>query len=388
MTCFAFHPSAAAPATAARRFAQALGAFFLGVLAFSGAASAELKATPDDTARVLAGLAPAAASPLERLTREAAWQSHARYFDRAWSSLETRQLGKIRSWSAQHVPERRPVLYYMFSGPDFLYADTFFEGAETYVLSGLEPVGPVPDLTGLTPRQLGQELRGLQTSLNSVLSFSFFITKKMKTQLRDGRLTGTLPILYTFLARSGKTVGETTLVSLNPDGTVTALDGPLETGADPGVKIVFSKAGGRAQTLYYFNTDLSNRGLKSSGFLAFCKGLGEGDSFVKSASYLLHSNNFTEIRGFLLENTATLVQDDSGVPLRFFDAGEWRLKPFGRYLKPLGIFPRAYQRDMQDLFAKGRAEPLNFGIGYRWRPNESNLLLAVRRPAVRAAAVP
>ncbi len=58
--------------------------------------------------------------------------------------------------------------------------------------------------TALPPRALGGELRGLQNSLNSVLSYSFFITKKMKTQLRDGRLTGTLPILYTFLARPGK----------------------------------------------------------------------------------------------------------------------------------------------------------------------------------------
>ncbi len=33
---------------------------------------------------------------------------------------------------------------------------------------------------------------------------------------------------------------------------------------------------------------------------------------------------------------------------------------------------------MQDLFAKGRAKPMDFGVGYRWRPNESNLLLAVR----------
>ncbi|HRN89620.1 hypothetical protein [Hyphomicrobium sp.] len=376
----------------ASRIGQGMVAFIVGLMMLACAVQAGTAASHDDTARVLAGLAPSAGSPLENVTQQAVWQAHATYFDRAWGDLEQRQLGKIRAWSARYVEERRPVVYYMFSGPDFLYADTFFEGAETYVLSGLEPVGPVPDLAGLTPRQLKQELRGLQGSLNSVLSFSFFITKKMKTQLNTGRLTGTLPLLYTFLARSGKTVKETTLVSLNPDGTVAALQGPIEKGQSPGVRITFSKAGAapgaRDQTLYYFNTDLSNWGLKSSGFLTFCKGLGEGDGFIKSASYLLHSNNFTDIRAFLLENTTTLVQDDSGVPLRFFEAGTWRLKPFGRYLKPLGIFPRAYQRDMHDLYAKGGAEPLDFGIGYRWRPKESNLMLAVRRPALRADAAP
>lgn len=354
-------------------------------LASSGA-QAQAPATADDNARVLAGLPPSAGSPLAAVTREPSWQSHARYFDKAWAELAQRQLNKIKSWSVANVPARKPVLFYMFSGPDFLYADAFFEGASTYVLSGLEPVGQIPDLTALPPRALGSELRGLQNSLNSVLSFSFFITKKMKTELRDGRLTGTLPILYTFLARSGKTLKETVLVSLNPDGSVTPLDGAgtLVKGASPGVKITFSGATGPDQTLYYFNTDLSNSGLKTSGFLAFCKGLGQGDSFVKSASYLMHSNNFSTVREFIVANSATLVQDDSGVPVRFLDDKSWRLSAFGRYLRPIGIFSaNTYQPLMRDMFAKGHAQPLDFGIGYRWRPNESNLLLAVRE-AVRA----
>lgn len=349
-------------------------------------AQAQSAATADDTARLLAGLAPSAGSPLESLTRDSVWQSHAKYFDTAWAELDKRQLSKIKTWSAKHIPDRKPVLFYMFSGPDFLYADAFFDSGSTYVLSGLEPVGQVPDLVALPPRALGAELRGLQRSLNSVLSFSFFITKKMKAELRDGRLTGTLPILYTFLARSGKTVRETTLVSLNADGTVTPLDGAPAKGTSPGAKITFSVGAGAEQTLYYFNTDLSNWGLKTSGFLAFCKGLGQGDSFVKSASYLMHSNNFSTVRDFIVENSATLVQDDSGVPLRFLDEKDWRLTAFGRYLNPLGIFPRAYQPKMRDMFAKGRAEPLDFGIGYRWRPNESNLLIAVREAVTRADA--
>jgi hypothetical protein len=350
--------------------------------------AAHAQGTADDTARVLAGIVPSAGSPLEPFTKETSWQSHAKYFDKAWAQLDERQLAKIRAWSAKNVSARKPVLFYMFSGPDFLYADAFFQGASTYVLSGLEPVGQVPDLTSLSPKALGQELRGLQNSLNSVLSFSFFITKKMKTELRDGRLTGTLPILYTFLARSGKTIRETTLVSLNPDGTVTPLQGAIAKGASPGAKILFSANGGPEQTLYYFNTDLSDGGIKTSGFLTFCKGLGQGDSFVKSASYLMHSDSFSSVRSFIVENTATLVQDDSGVPLRFLDEKDWRLSPFGRYLQPLGIFPKAYQPKMRDLFAKGRAQPLDFGIGYRWRPNESNLLLAVRAGELKADAAP
>jgi len=370
-----------------RRTAVLFAVLLLGLPARTPAQATSL-ASADDNARVIAGLAPSAGSPLEPLTRDPAWQKHAQYFDKAWAGLDQRQLSKIKVWSAKHVPVRKPVLYYMFSGPDFLYADAFFEGASTYVLSGLEPVGEVPNLEALPPRSLAPELRGLQNSLNSVLAFSFFITKKMKTELRDGRLTGTLPILYTFLARSGKVIRTTTLVSLNIDGTVTPLEGALAKGANPGAKIEFTGAdGGLVQTLYYFNTDLSDWGLKKSGFLAFCTGLGEGDSFVKSASYLMHSDNFSTVRDFLVANTATLVQDDSGVPIRFLEDPSWRLSAFGRYLAPISIFPRTtYQLKMRDLFANGRTEPLDFGVGYRWRPNESNLLLAVRESGERADA--
>ena len=42
--------------------------------------------------------------------------------------------------------------------------------------------------------------------MSSLFSFSFFITQNMKTQLRDGAIYGTLPVLYVFLARTGKII--------------------------------------------------------------------------------------------------------------------------------------------------------------------------------------
>ena len=35
----------------------------------------------------------------------------------------------------------KATMFYMFSGPDFLYADTFFPNASTYILCGIEPMG-------------------------------------------------------------------------------------------------------------------------------------------------------------------------------------------------------------------------------------------------------
>ncbi len=340
-------------------------------------ASAAEHASADDTARLLAGMQPSAASPLTPLTQEGSWQRHAKRFDSAWAELEKRQLGKIRAWSGEHIALRQPVVYYMFSGPDFLYADAFFPDASTYVLSGLEPVGSVPDVDGLSRGALAGEVGRLQNSLNSVLSFSFFITRKMKSELRGGRLSGTLPILYVFLARSGKTIDDVSLVALDADGTLHPAQ-DVKASRAQGAKIVFSGAGGKKGTLYYFSTDISDGGFDRSGFQKFCEGLGRGDSLLKSASYLMHADSFSKVRAFVLDHSDALVQDDSGIPVRFFKEGEWKLYPFGNYVRPLGIFPRAYQPQLNALYHKDRAGPLDFGIGYRWRPRESNLLLALR----------
>lgn len=54
--------------------------------------------------------------------------------------------------------------------------------------------------------------------MSSLFNFSFFITQNMKTQLREGPVYGTLPALYVFLARTGKTIREVSLVSLDEQG--------------------------------------------------------------------------------------------------------------------------------------------------------------------------
>jgi len=321
--------------------------------------------TPDDTARFLAGMMPSVDSPLMALTKDPSWQRHARFFDSAFGQLDQRQMSKVRAWSDANLTAPKPTMFYMFSGPDFLYADAFYPKATTYVLSALEPPGSVPDLTKVPRGGVDAALANVEHSLGSILSFSFFITKKMKVDLHEGQINGAMPLLYVFLARTGKTVHEVTFVNLDAQGNLLTLEEPgtkqrASTQATAkGVKIVFSDGSGPQQTLYYFSTDLSDGGVKTSGFLQFCAKFGAADSFLKSASYLLHSGSFARVRSFLLDRSAAILEDDSGIPLAFFDAKQWRLQPFGHYLHPLGIFPKAYQPDMAQLFRN--AAPLDFG---------------------------
>ena len=334
--------------------------------------------TADDTARFLAGMMPSVDSPLTPLTKDPAWQRYARFFDSAFGQLEQRQMSKVRAWSEANIAAAKPTMFYMFSGPDFLYANAFYPNATTYVLSALEPPGSIPDMTKLPRGSVGAALSNVEHSLGSILSFSFFITKKMKVDLHEGELNGTLPLLYVFMARSGKTIKNVSTVALDDKGTAYFAGENPGGNAVRGVRIVFAGSDGVDRTLYYFSTDLSNSGARSSGFLKFCATLAPGNSLIKSASYLLHSGNFSTVRDFILANSATIIQDDSGIPLGLYSARKWRLVPFGRYAGPISEFPNKYQESYAELFE--RAQPMDFGIGYRWRSHESNLLLAVRLP--------
>lgn len=341
-------------------------------------------ASPNDVARILAGLQPSDGSPLADVARTRVWQRHAAAMDAAWENIETRQLSRIRAWSASELTSPSSTLYYFFSGPDFLYADAFFPAATTYVLAALEPSGPLPVVGRHRGESLGYGLAQLRSSLNSVLNFSFFRTREMRTTLSANSFSGTLPILYIFLARTGKTIDEVTFHDINEAGRLVAAGEGLPRGAANVVRILFKGGDGQQRTLYYVQTDLSNGGWRKSGFRAFTETMDPGDALIKSASYLLHINAFSDVRSHLIERSKRLLQDDSGIPISYFKPEEWQLRPYGRYLGPIAVFPDNYQKQLAEIFRAAKPPAIDFGVGYRFRLNESNILVADKL-TVRAA---
>ena len=329
---------------------------------------------PDATAKFLAGL-PVRGTSLEGRGLERPWATHATELDRAWSRFEQEQLSKIRTSAPEFLgdiyTDTAPV-FYMFSGPDFLYPNAFFPSAQTYILCGREPIGSVPNIDDISREALPKALTNLRKSLGSVLSWSFFITKQMKADFSHKQLSGTLPVLYVFLARTGATIESVSLISLDSDG------GIVENGKTHGVKIVFANSSGKQQTLYYFSTDLSDDGIKREpGFMKFCENQAPGLTLLKAASYLTHRNHFAKVRDFLLTCSKVIVQDDSGIPRKFFDDGKWNIRYCGKYVGPIRMFKQFWQPDLAKSYAATTPAPLGFGFGYEWRPNRSSLIIAI-----------
>ena len=353
-------------------------------------------AAADDVAKFLAGVPLPPASPLSAMQHSAAYAGHVATLARLSQRYDRTYFSKMRAWSAAELASRIPMnlpVYYFFAGPDAVSALALFPDAPVYVLGGLESVGSTPAPNTLAPEAVAEGLDNLRKSAEVVLSYGHFITKDMKAELDRTAFRGVLPLVYMFIAFTGGEILSARYVGVASNGTLQDYGNSYSgsRGVLPGVRVDFRRErGAGVQTLYYVQANVADDALKSSyAVLTWAGRFGAGNVYLKAASYLLHESYFSRIRSFLLNQAASILQDDSGIPFRFFRDGGWRWWLFGTYSGTLDIFAKHYQSDLQAAFAApGAAAPLPFGTGYKWRLGESNLLLAVKQRAPRPEMAP
>ncbi len=338
------------------------------------------------SARILAGMSSPVVPDLVEFSKHPAVVQHRTEFHRVWVKFAAERLKPVGEFAVRELggPEAAGPLYYPFSGPDILYPLALFPQAAEIALTGLEPVGDIPDLTNLDDEQIAGSLAQLRRSLNALLAFSFFRTNDMREEFANNRLSGVTPIMLIFLARHQAVITSVQPFILEKDGKVRNVPPwtlhNLAVERIPGVRISFTLPNDpRERKLFYFAADLSDAGLaKTPQYLPWMNAFEPRVSFVKSASYLMHKNYFSEVRTFILERSSMVVQDDSGVPIRLFAEHIWDRKMFGTYSGPIPLFANWYQKDMKAAYDKATL-PIEFGIGYQHVSKKSNLQIFQRR---------
>lgn len=343
------------------------------------------RATADDQARFLAGLPGAPGAPLLSLEQGAGFQKHVAELNASWAKLSENRLNKMGAWAKAEITPRidpqRPLVY-LFGGPDAITTDVVYPDAPIYVLAGLEQLGGVPALDRMTPAELERGLSALRTSLRSTVDLSFFITSAMSKELGRTEIRGVLPVIYLFLVRNGARIERAERIYLDPAGNVQPTppnapkDGAPKNGV-PGWHLEFTRASGTRHELYYFRQDLTNEALPSKpGLFPFLERLGTVNSFLKAASFILHDKRFSVTRKYLLEHSASILQDDSGIPFKFLSTPAFRLVYFGKYTPSRKVFKDHFQEDMKKAFDNAHTLELPFSTGYK-HVEGSNLLLAL-----------
>lgn len=340
-----------------------------------------------DTARVLAGLRPAPPSSLAAVAARPEWQAWQREFDNQWTQATRDRFVQMTTWRDRElapVAGTCTTLMYPFSGPDILNAWLLFPNCKRYILFGLEQPGSLPALDQLSADRLTTLLEETRHALNDLLARNYFITRHMLVDTAAQELHGTLPLMAVFLVRMNAELVSVRDVEVGEDGQLRGRTSAVkERRAAPGLELVFAMPNHEPQTVVYFRAQAQDAAVNERpGVLPFLEHEAPFNTFLKSASYLLHGNNFTLVRSLLLRKSRLVLEDDSGIPLRFLKAPDWTVVLYGKYQKPVKDFNYGYQADMAKAYTDDRAvKPLTFSFGYHWEAGSAAVILAVRHPS-------
>jgi hypothetical protein len=323
------------------------------------------KAEPDDVARFLAGQPVRHGEMLSRLQLRPEYAQHEREMRAVWVGLTRGRVMGMEAWSREHIvpaTSSERVLFYPFGGPDLLHAEALFGHVPTKILMGLEPVGWLPDLEAMSEADILAVLPAYREATRSQMHAGFFITKELRTDLDASVLRGVTPIVLATVALLGGTVESVNALPANPYQAV---------------EVRYRNRFGAARAAVYVCGDLSNKGFKN--YRALLDSYGRGSTYFKAASYLLHDDAFSEARADFLARSTTVLQDDSGIPFRFFAPDQWTVRCYGNYVEPIPLFAEHLQPDLRAAYQANPGPLLPFGSGYHYRTETANLIHAIRK---------
>ncbi len=303
-----------------------------------------------------------------------------------YNHMRENRLEKMSLWHKSNLKDAQlsdsAFAFYPFSGGDFIHLHWLMPNANEYFMVAREEVGSFPNLTDATDTTLRNYLTDVDMVLRDIYSKSYFITKNMITDIHhDNRVDGMLPILIWAAAKTGHEIIAIDFFNVDTLGIAILASTGNHRGVTIRLKDVAKK---KKKKLTYLSADISDKGFSSRPEIkkylstiipAAC------NTFVKSASYLMHYELFQDIRNFVLDRSISLVQDDTGIPLHFLDQSIWKVNLFGRYEKPVKDFSEnLFQQDLNrayhdSTYYKGS---LDFSLGYHWGSGNQNQMFTYK----------
>jgi len=344
----------------------------------------------NDLARLLAGLVPQDTLFWREAIRDSAWKRYAKDLAWLWETRKKALYDSLTVWAARELDPYhtwKGTVFYPFSGADWPTIFYVYPKGQRYIFFGLEQEGDPHYLQLLSPSEIVRHLKGPYATLQDLLRRSFFTTRYMQEQLAHGKVRGLLPVFLALFARTGHLIYSVEHIYLRSDGTVDTLSAhqrkpPQSAWDNPitGLRFRIGLPEGPVQEVLYLSLNAANPGLeKQQGSRALLSRLRPCVTLIKSASYLLFGPDFSEMRRLILTQSVAILEEDSGIPYRFFDSTAWRVQLYGVYHAPIPLFRSKFQSDLWQAYRTQPVRRLPFTIGYHTVPGQSNLIWAVRR---------
>lgn len=346
----------------------------------------------NDMALWLAGIPQDADGTYKDLENSDEWQNYSSDINAAFSQFKQERVTKLDSFRDAYLTDVNnsiKTLFYPYSGPDFINANIFFPKADKIIMAALEPVGYIPDFSTFSDYKKSSYFSQIIGSMRNILNQGYFVTKKMKVEYKSevvDSISGVLPILYIFMAHSDCHILNVQKFTIDKEGNyalslpnTTDLDDPNDTYISAVQIDYFRKGENEIKTVMYFSHNIGEPKIDDTPeFITFLEHQNVNVTYLKAASYL--NIWFAKIRNFSLNNSDYIFQDDSGIPIEYFDENEWNIQLFGTYTKTLDMFRAYFQPLLRDMYKQStNVIPLNFATGYNGTFEESNLQLISKK---------
>jgi hypothetical protein len=84
----------------------------------------------------------------------------------------------------------------------------------------------------------------------------------------------------------------------------------------------------------------------------------------------------------ILNKSRFVLEDDTGIPFRYFPAKDWDAQLYGEYIKPVSDFKGVEQFDLEAAYADAaKVKKLPFHLGYHWGTNKDSILYFKKKSA-------
>ena len=302
--------------------------------------------------------------------------------------IEGNRLMPLMEWNKTNLERNKTsdssFAFYPFSGGDFIHLNWLYPNATEYLLVAREDVGSVPNLLNKNTDYVTGYLNDIDYVLRDIYSKSYFITKNMSADTKvDTQVNGMLPVILWAVARTNHEVLSLTYKQIDENGVAVDADSSVKKPSAVEISIRH-KTSKKIKKVTYLSCDISDYGfnLKPSNLTFLTNKIPSNcNSFIKSASYLLHYTSFQKIREFILNKSKFLVQDDTGIPFKYFNSETWTGELFGTYVLPVKDFSEnLFQNDLLSAYKSEKYKgSLTFSLGYHWGgQNRQNQMVFIK----------
>jgi hypothetical protein len=323
-----------------------------------------------------------------------------------YGSYKKAWMDQAQAFIAQLRPADLPTtVVYPFGGGDLSSALTVYPDARELTTISLEAAGDVRVIDSIKSARLNDAVESIGNEIRRLYQSAHSTTKSLQA-VSHFDLPGTIMFALAGLTVHGMEPVNLRYFDIEPDGSITYLTSAQLD--DRAAELVAKKAGGPPkkithywyeQTSAFANVEIqfrprgdANAPLRTyrhivanlddshmaadDRVLRHLRAKGKVSVMTKAATFLLWYDDFTQIRDYLLKNTAWMISDASGIPPSYAEPAGFEQITYGEFTGPYFVIDEKNTR--AEFIKLWKAQPhrdLPFRFGYPDNAKHNHLMI-------------